>query len=57
MGDWDGDSIQTVSLYAPATGIFFLSNSHASGAADFTFRYGPADSGWIPLVGDWDELD
>ena len=45
---------QTVGLYAPATGIFFLKNSHASGAADFTFRYGPANSGWIPLVGDWD---
>ena len=48
---------QTVGLYAPVTGIFFLSNSHDGGAADFTFRYGPADSGWIPLVGDWDELD
>ena len=48
---------QTVGLYAPATGIFFLRNSHAGGAADFTFRYGPAGSDWIPLVGDWDGLN
>jgi len=44
----------TAGLYNPATSTFYLKNSHAGGAADIVFRYGPANAGWTPLAGDWD---
>ena len=40
-------------LYNPATSTFFLRNSNSGGVADISFAYGPANSGWVPLVGDW----
>ena len=53
-GDWDGDGRATVGLYVPPTGVFFLRNAHAPGAADLAFTYGPP--GATPLSGDWDGL-
>jgi hypothetical protein len=53
-GDWNGDGIDTVGLYNPASGTFFLRNANTPGAADLTFAYGPAGAGWTPLAGDWD---
>ncbi|MGQ0570351.1 MAG: hypothetical protein ACT4P5_12650 [Armatimonadota bacterium] len=44
---------QTVGLYNPTTGTFFLRNSNTAGAADTAFAYGPPGAGWTPLVGDW----
>jgi subtilase family serine protease len=44
----------TVGLYSAANSVSFLRFSNASGPADLTFQYGPANSGWIPVVGDWD---
>lgn len=44
----------TVGLYNPATGNFYLRNSNSAGAADLMFRYGPTSSSWLPVVGDWD---
>ena len=44
----------TVGLYNPTAATFYLRNLHRSGMADVTFRYGPADAGWLPLAGDWD---
>ncbi|MCB1793562.1 MAG: hypothetical protein KDJ70_03865 [Candidatus Competibacteraceae bacterium] len=44
----------TVGLFNPATSTFYLKNSHAGGAADVVFGFGPANAGWTPLVGDWD---
>jgi hypothetical protein len=46
-------SADTVGLYNPATGVFFLRNSNTAGPADVTFQYGPAGQGWRPIVGDW----
>ena len=44
----------TVGLYNPDAGAFFLRNSNSSGVADISFSFGAAGLGWIPLVGDWD---
>jgi hypothetical protein len=52
-GDWNGDGVDTVGLFNPAAGSFFLRNSHSGGAADVTFFYGPANGGWRPIAGDW----
>jgi hypothetical protein len=51
-GDWDGDGKDTVSAYDPGAGRFFISNTPATGQAQFTFLYG--NPGAVPFVGDWD---
>jgi len=43
----------TIGIYKPAIGGFFLRGSNSVGSADMVFSYGPANAGWIPLVGDW----
>ena len=37
-----------VGLYDPGDGVFHL-------LGEEPFRYGPRDSTWLPLAGDWDE--
>ncbi len=55
VGDWDANLTDTVGLYTPNLGGFYLKNANASGGgADVAFSFGPADIGWIALVGDWD---
>jgi hypothetical protein len=44
--------VETVGLYAGATGSYFLRNANAPGGADVVFSYGPA--GAVPLAADWD---
>ncbi len=44
----------TVGLFNPNPGTFYLRNSNSAGPADVSFRYGPANSGWISVSGDWD---
>jgi hypothetical protein len=44
----------TIGMYQPDTSAFFLRNSNDPGPADLVFQYGPAASGWTPLVGSWD---
>jgi hypothetical protein len=51
-GDFDGDGIDTIGGYDPATSCFFLRDTNAPGPADQTVCYGPANA--IPLIGDWD---
>ena len=41
VGDWDGDGIETIGLYNPTTGAFFLKNSNAGGAADIVVQLWP----------------
>ena len=59
-GDWTGDGRDTIGLYDPATSTFYLRNSNClqgpndKGYADIVFNYGPANSGMLPVVGDWD---
>ena len=59
VGDWDGDGRDTVGLFDPMTGMFYLRNSLTTGIADVAFPYGAPQSGWQPLIGDWngDGLD
>jgi hypothetical protein len=53
-GDWDGDGDDTVGLYTPASGTFFLRNSNTPGPADIEFIFGAGGTGFVPLSGDWD---
>ncbi len=56
-GDWDGDGVDTVGLYDPTTAGFHLRATNDLGnksLAATPFRFGPANAGWQPLVGDWD---
>ena len=48
-----GTAAQTVGLYNPATARFYLRNSNSGPATTTSFVYGPANQGWMPLVGDW----
>ncbi|MCS7078927.1 MAG: DUF4394 domain-containing protein [Chloracidobacterium sp.] len=51
VGDWDGDGVDTIGVFRPATAQFFLRNSNTAGFADFAFNYGaPGD---LPVAGDW----
>lgn len=43
----------TVGVYVGASSAYFLRNAHAPGSSDFLVSYGPAGSGWMPLMGDW----
>jgi hypothetical protein len=45
--------VDTIGLYNPATGAFFLRNSNSTGIADLAFAYGPGGAGLKSLVGDW----
>jgi hypothetical protein len=42
-------------LYNPTTSMFFLRNNNATGVANTSFTYGPANQSpaWIPLAGIW----
>jgi hypothetical protein len=44
----------TIGLYNPDKGTFYLKNANEAGPANNTFVYGPGDNEWIPLVGDWE---
>lgn len=46
-------TISTVGLFSPVTSTFFLRDSNSAGPANNMFNFGPANSGWIPLTGDW----
>ena len=53
LGDWDGNGTDTVGLYDPATGNFFLRNSNTPGAANLVFSFGAGGAGFVPVTGDW----
>ena len=64
VGDWAwpaqgghaavvADGLDTVGLYDPATGSFYLRNSLTTGAADLSFAYGATAQGWVELCGRW----
>jgi hypothetical protein len=47
--DWQ----DTIGLYAPTISTMFLRNTNDTGFADVTFAYGPGNTGWKPIAGDW----
>ena len=55
-GDWDGDGKDTIGLYQPATGRFYLRSANSPGAA-LIVPVGQPNSAWLPIAGDWDGND
>jgi len=51
VGDFDGDGIDTIGLFRPSTGMFYLKNTPTEGPADIEFAFGA--EGDIPIAGDW----
>jgi hypothetical protein len=47
-------SFDSIGLYAPDTGTWFLRNTNAAGNADLVFGFGAGGLGLVPLTGDWD---
>ena len=54
-GDWDGNTTDTVGLYDPSSGNFYLRNANASGPADITFTFGGAFNAQA-IAGDWNGI-
>ncbi len=44
----------TVGIYVPSSGAWFLRNTNASGGADVVFTFGAGGGGLVPIRGDWD---
>jgi len=55
VGDFDGDGIDTIGLFRPSNGMFYLKNTHIEGPADIEFAFGA--SGDLPVSGDWTDQD
>lgn len=55
VGDFDGDGIDTIGLFRPLSGMFYLKNTHTEGPADIEFAFGA--SGDLPISGDWTDQD
>ena len=53
-GDWNGNGIDTVGVYQPSSGTFFLKNSNDSQDTDIVFNYGPS-GGVISIDENWNE--
>jgi hypothetical protein len=56
LSSGSGNGVDTVGLYRPQTGTFYLKDSNVGGVADVTFRFGPGNSSWVPMAGDWNGL-
>src|SRR3989344_5584497 len=49
-GDWNNDGIDTVGVFRPSSGTWYLKKSY-SGGTDITFTFGT--NGDLPIAGDW----
>lgn len=47
------DGSVTPGLFSPVASWFYLRNENTGGPANKDFGYGPPDSDWTPLAGDW----
>jgi PKD repeat protein len=57
VGDWDGDGVDTIGVFVPSTGLFYLkdaNNTVLDPAHDITVAFGANLSGYQAIVGDWD---
>ena len=54
VGDWGGEGIDTVGLYDPENGVFYLKRSFVTVHDEMIFTFGPTGEDWIPVAGDWD---
>ena len=46
--------VDTIGIYVPSIGMWFLRNANSSGMADLTFSYGAGISDGVAATGDWD---
>jgi hypothetical protein len=53
-GDWDGDGKDSIGIYNPSNGKFFLRNSMSAGFANYEFTVGTSPANKFPIAGDWD---
>src|SRR5690606_28475387 len=53
VGDFDGDSFDTIGVHRPSTGQVLIRNHLSAGWADLSFIYGRAGDQLV--AGDWDE--
>jgi hypothetical protein len=55
VGTIENDDIwqDAVGLFSPSSSKFYLRNTNDAGYADKTFVYGPKDTNWKPIAGDW----
>jgi len=53
-GDFDGDGINEIGLYDPATSQFYIKYSNSDGFEDISIGFGwPNNGTLIPVAGDW----
>jgi hypothetical protein len=48
-GDWDSNGLDTIAVYRPSNGLFYVKNSNFNGAADATFDAGVGLAGVVPM--------
>jgi len=51
-GDWNNDGVDSIGIYAPSTGAYFVRNATTSGPADWIYTFGVGSA--TPLVANWD---
>ena len=54
-GDFDGDGIDTVSLFAPSLGRWYINNNPTGWTTASSFAVGAVPAYVRPLAGDWDD--
>ena len=52
-GDWDGDGFDSIGVFVPTTGTFFLTHEQAGGHAEIEVSRGSVGADARPLAGDW----
>lgn len=53
VGDWNGDGIDTIGVYRPSNGAYYLRNTNSAGAPFAVFGFGNTED--LPIAGDWNE--
>lgn len=53
VGDWNGDGIDTIGVYRPSNGAYYLRNSNSAGPPYTVFGFGNTED--LPIAGDWNE--
>ena len=53
IGDWNKDGKDTIGVYRPASGTFWLTNDFVSGNAEIQYQFGKISNTMIPFAGDF----